>query len=91
MAIKQVDIRLMELKSKLVKFNDRATEILGEKTTLMFKLKNGHIHPILCAMKVHTLDFEMHLINDEVEELKKEFETIRIVNELNIDFTTENF
>ena len=91
MAIKQTDIRLMELKSKLVKFNDRATEILGEKTTLMFKLENGHIHPILCLMKVHALDFEMCLINEEVNELKTEFDTIEMVSELNIDFSPEDF
>ena len=91
MAIKQTDIRLSELKSKLVKIHDRLKEILGEKTTLLFKLENGHIHPILCLMKVHALDFEAHLINEETNELKTEFETIKMVSELDIDFSTEDF
>jgi hypothetical protein len=42
-------------------------------------------------MKVHALDFEMCLINEEVNELKTEFETIQMVSELNIDFSTEDF
>ena len=91
MAIKQTDIRLMEINSKLNRINDRFKEMVGEKNTILFKLEHGEINPMLAAMKICVLDFEASLIEDEIIELKEEYNTITLIANIGLDFMPEEF
>lgn len=91
MCIKQTDIRIMELTSRLSKINDRVKEILGEKLTLMFKMDHGEIHPTLFMLKVNALDFEVMLLDEEVGEIHADFKATKLVEEMGLDYSEEDF
>jgi hypothetical protein len=91
MAIKQIDIRLMEMKAKLQKLENRGAEILEEKLTLMAKLEREEVDPILCMLKVQAMDYEMFLMVQQAKELEAEFGVIQMAQDLNIDFAKEDF
>jgi hypothetical protein len=91
MAIKQIDIRLMEMKAKLQKLENRGVEILEEKLTLMAKLGREEVDPILCMLKVQVMDYEMFLMVQQAKELEAEFGVIQMAQDLNIDFAKEDF
>ena len=91
MAIKQTDIRLMEINGKMSRLNDRAREILGEKLSLMFKMEHDDIHPILFMLKVQALDFEAMLIAEQVEELVAEHKTANLIADMGLDYQEEKF
>jgi hypothetical protein len=91
MAIKQTDIRLMELTAKLIKIKDRVNELKGEKITLFHKMENGAIHPILFALIIQAMDFEVLLLEQATDELDAEHQTILLVAETGLDFSKEEF
>ena len=89
--IKETAIRKQELLRKLNAINDKMKELLGEKTTLIFKVENGAIHPGLAILKEQAIDFEAMLMKDEVEEIKKEYDFIAMIEDAGLDFEKENF
>ena len=91
MSIKQTDIRLMEISARLRKISDKSKELLGEKTTLMFKLEHDEIHPILFMLKAQALDFEAMLLEEETKLIEAEYHTAKLVAEMGIDFAKEEF
>jgi hypothetical protein len=91
MAIKQTDIRLMELNLKLNKIHDRVKELHGEKTTLFFKMEQEGMHPILFMLKVQAMDFEAMLLEEQVREIQVDHEATKMVAEMGIDFAREDF
>jgi hypothetical protein len=91
MSIKQTDIRLMELTSKLSRVSDRMGEINGEMETLHFKLQHGELHPILLALKINALNFEMVLLKEESDELIEDYKVAELVREMGLDFIKEDF
>jgi predicted nuclease with TOPRIM domain len=91
MAIKQTDIRLMEINARLRKISDKLQEIVGEKKTLFFKMEHDDIHPILFMLKVQALDFEAMLLQEETEMIKGEYEATQMVAEMGLDFSKEDF
>ena len=91
MNIKQTDIRLMEINARLRKISDKLQEILGEKKTLFFKMEHDDIHPILFMLKIQALDFETMLLQEETEIIKAEFESTKMVAEMGLDFSKEEF
>lgn len=84
--IKQTDIRKQELTRRLNRINDKLNELLGEKTTLVFKFKQGQIHPILASLKEEVINFEAHLLNEEVKQISTEYEFIELVENSGLDF-----
>ena len=91
MSIKQTDIRLMEINAKLQKLSDKSKELLGEKTTLMFKLEHNEIHPILFMLKAQAIDFEAMLLQEETKLIEADYHTTKMVAEMGIDFAKEEF
>jgi hypothetical protein len=91
MNIKQTDIRLMEINARLRKILDKVNELKGEKISLIFKLEHDDVHPILFMLKSQALDFECMLLGEETEVLKAEFESTKMVAEMGLDFSKEEF
>ena len=89
--IKETSIRKQELTRKLMKISDRMNELLGEKTTLAFQCEQQAIHPMLAILKMHTIDFEAHLLNEEFEEIQKEFSFVDMIEDCGLDFQKEDF
>ena len=89
--IKETAIRKQELLRKLNAINDKMKELLGEKTTLIFKVENGAIHPGLAILKEQAIDFEAMLMRDEVDVIKKEYDFIAMIEDAGLDFEKENF
>ena len=89
--IKQTDLRKQELIRKIDKITDRINELLGEKTTLIFKFEHGEIHPMLAYLKEQTINFEAELLNEQVEQIKAEFEFIDMLSNCGLDLPQEDF
>ena len=89
--IKETQIRKQELLRRLNTINDRMNELLGEKNTIIFKVKNDAMHPGLAILKEQAIDFEAMLIRDEVDEIKKEYDFIEMVEDAGLDFQKEDF
>jgi hypothetical protein len=89
--IKETSIRKQELMRKLVNITDRMNELLGEKTTIVFKFEHDDMHPMLAMLKVQAIDFEAMLLSEEVEEIQSEFEFVKMVSDCGLDFEKQDF
>jgi hypothetical protein len=89
--IKETSIRKQELMRKLMKINDRMNELLGEKTTIIFKHEHDDMHPMLAMLKVQAIDFEAMLLSEEVEEIQNEFTFVDMVADCGLDFAKQDF
>lgn len=89
--IKETSIRKQELTRKLMKISDRMNELLGKKTKLAFQFEQQAINPMLAILKMHAIDFEAHLLNEEFEEIQKEFSFVDMIEDCGLDFQKEDF
>jgi hypothetical protein len=89
--IKETSIRKAELMRRLVNITDRMNELVGEKTTLIFKFEHDDMHPMLAMLKVQAIDFEAMLLNEEVEEIQNEFNFVDMVSNCGLDFEKQDF
>jgi hypothetical protein len=89
--LKQTNIRLSEIHSKLHKLNDRVDEIAGELDANKSYYESGKIDLTLLLLREQALMYELYLLELKGVELKEDYNTICVMIECGIDFEPQTF
>ena len=89
--ISQIDIRVGEIEMKLKRIEDRMREIMGDKTTLIFKTQHEDVHPVLLALKIAALDYETNLLSEQADDIANDYEIISMLKNNSIELAEEEF
>jgi hypothetical protein len=87
MGIKVSEIKLSEIAARLGKIEERVCELAGEKMTLVHKLDNNAIHPMLFMLKLDALDFEAMLLQEETAQIEFEYNITKLLTNSGIELS----